>query len=217
MLGSAFYTYLIRKFKRTDKETECYQAMTDIIADMRLQFNSEDAKAEAAIIGISTLGDYKLTLPTDFGHLIGDITYIDSSANSARTLNKISKESYDRKYSDRLYDTYGNMYSGEPIDYCIFDNLAYLGPVPDSVSYTYQINYTSDDYTEITSATADVPFTDSYRNVLRSGVLAELHEGLENYEESGYWRNMYLQGLGKIAGNDDENINDNEAIQYNGV
>ena len=185
MTGANFYTYVLKKFIRTDKETEAYQATTDIIADMRIQFNSEPFKEEAYIVGISTLGEYRIAVPSDFGHIIGDITCIEPDSNDRKELNKIDKQEYDRRYADRLFDTYGDMYSARPFDWCLYGDQFFIGPVPDKVTYKYQINYTTEDYTEVTSGTADVPFSDRHRNTLRSGVLSELHELLETTKKLG--------------------------------
>lgn len=217
MTGAEFLAYVIRKFKRTDKSTEIYQATTDIIADMRLQFDSEDYKEEAYIVGIDTLGDYRIATPNDFGHIIGNVTCVDVDSNSNRELNKISKAAYDEKYSDRLYSSVGDISTGEPVDFCIYGKQIFVGPVPDSITYKYQINYTTEDYSEVDADTDPVPFSDRYRNILRQGVLMELHDGLENYEESGYWRALYTDGLGKIVGNDEDNIQDNDAVSFSGV
>ena len=214
MTGTNFLAYIKRKFIRTDKDTECYEAMTDIIADIRLRTDSEDYKEEAYISGISTLGDYRIALPSDFGHILGEISVIDSSSDqNYGTIMKISKEKYDTLYGDRLLTNYND---GVPKHFCIFAEQIYIGPVPDSTSYRYQINYTTENYTEMTSD-AEIPFTDRYRNIIRAGVLMELHDGLENYEESNYWRVIYNDGVEKIIKNYNDNIDDNQPLEYAGI
>jgi len=217
MTGPEFLAYVKRVFKRTDKDTELYEAMTDTITDMRLQIHAEDYKEEAYIAGITTLGDYRISLPSDFGHLIGNVTLIDNDGAYVKTLNKISKQSYDSKYGDRLYTTTSNIEDAIPSDFCIYANQIYLGPVPDSTTYRYQINYTTEDSDDIDSSTTSVPFTDSYRNVVRAGTLAEIYAGLEAFDESNYWRAMYVDGLVKIKANDDSNIADSESVVYHGI
>jgi len=218
MTGAEFYAYVLRKFKRTDKSTEAYEAMTDVIADMRLQFLSEDYKEEAYSSGISTIGEYKLGLPSDFGHLIGDISVTDTSADEEWwTLKKVSKQEYDDMYLDRLLTDSDKVDKDCPVHYCIYANQIFVGPVPDKTTYRYQFNYTTEPTAEVTSATDPVPFTGyNERNTLRAGVLAELYDGMENYEESQYWRGMYMQGLSKIAINDGTNVADNDPIAYGG-
>ena len=218
MDGASFYAYVLRKFKRTDKETEAYEAMTDVIADMRVQFLSEDYKEETYSSGISALGEYKLGLPSDFGHMIGNITVTETGADEEYdTLEKISKQRYDELYPERLLTSTANMDLDTPIHFCVYGKQIMVGPVPDKTTYRYQFNYTTEDYTEVTSATDPVPFTDRYRNTLRAGVLAELYDGVENFQESQYYRSVYLDGLNKIAMNDETNTQDNDSVQYSGV
>ena len=216
MTGAEWKTYVLNKFKRTDKDTELYQATTDIIADMRLQFDSEDYKDEAYTAGISTLGEYKMALPSDFGHIIGVVSLIDSATNQEYDpLVKISKEEYDSRTSDRLLTSNQNF--GIPESFCIYGKELFISPVPDKTTYRYQINYTTEDFAEIASSTTSVPFSDRYRNVLRCGVLAELYDGMENFDEANYWRTMYTAGLLKIKQNDDDNVQDDESVCYRGI
>ena len=57
MTGSDFLTYVKRKFPRSDKDTELYEAMTDIVSDIKYAVKTEDAKEEAYVASISTIGD----------------------------------------------------------------------------------------------------------------------------------------------------------------
>lgn len=215
MTGSEFYTYVLKKFKRTDKSTEAYQATTDIIADIRLRLKTEGYKEEAYIVGITSLGDYRIALPSDFGHIIGEVLLSNPTENqNYGTLKKISKQLYDEKFQDRTLTT--PVY-GVPQYFCIYAGQLYLGPVPDKITYSYQINYTTESYTEVTSSTDPVPFTNLYRNIVRAGVLAELHDGLENYEESGYWRELYNRGVAEIEKNERDNLTPLDNAQYNGI
>jgi len=218
MTGQEFRDYVVRKFIRTDKDTELYEATTDIIADMRLQFLSEDFKEETYSSGISTVGEYKLGLPTDFGHIIGDISVTDTDEDTEYgTLQKISKQRYDELYGDRLLASTTNMDLGIPKHYCIYAKQIFIGPVPDLTTYRYQFNYTTESFTEVTAATDPVPFTDRHRNTVRAGVLAELYDGMENFQEAQYYRSMYIDGLGKLAANDETNTQDDAGVCYRGI
>lgn len=218
MTGSEFLAYVKRVFKRTDKDTEIYEATADIIADIRLQIKAEDYKEEAYVTsGISALGDYRLALPNDFGHIIGEIKLVDDSGGYTRTLKKISKQTYDKLYSDRLHASTSDVTLAPPVHFCIYAKQIFLGPVPDSTSYIYHINYTTEDYAAITSSTDPVPFSERYRTILRAGVLSEVYMGLEAFEEANYWRQIYVDGLIKIKSNEDQNISDNEGVVYHGI
>jgi hypothetical protein len=217
MTGSQFKDYVVRVFKRTDKDAEIYEATTDIVADMRIQMKAELYKEEAYIAGISTLGDYKIGLPTDFGHLIGNITVVDDASGYTGTLQKISKVAYDDKYGDRLFTNVNDMDKSIPNDFCIYGGQIFLGSVPDSTSYKYYINYTTESFTEITAATAVVPFTDKYRRVLRAGVLHEIYMGLEFFDEANYWKGEYTEGVMKLVANDADNIASKDGVVYHGI
>jgi hypothetical protein len=147
--------------------------------------------------------------------MIGGVTVVDVDTDDVYPpLNKISKQEYDRKYGDRLLSDEDE---DVPQDFCIYGNQIYLGPVPDKVTYKYQINYTTEAYTEVDASTDPVPFATKYRNTLRAGVLMEMHDGLENYEEAGYFRGVYDLGVELIRKNDAENIQDEECVRYHGI
>ena len=219
MTGAEFLAYVIRKFIRTDKDTEIYEAVTDIIADIQYDTKLEAVKEEAYIVGITTLGEYRIALPSDFENLIGNITIVEPNTNDSHVLTKISKQEYDLRYSDRLYSAYANMISGMPKDFCIYGGQIFLGPVPDKIAYKYQMNYSTSVITSISASTTSVPFTTNYkeRNVLRDGVLAELYNGLENYEESNYWRALYTVGKQAMVQKNDRNIDDSNTVMYRGI
>ena len=218
MTGAEFLAYVKRKFKRTDKDTEIYEAATDTIADMRLQIVSERYKEEAYLSGIDVLGEYRLAVPSDFGHMIGDVSITETGNDEYyKPLEKISKLKYDELYGDRLLTNVSNVSTGVPKHFCVYGDQIFLGPVPDLTTYRYQINYTTEGYDEVAADTDPVPFTTKYRNILRAGVLSEVHDGLESYEESNYWRAIYTTGLRKIMDNDDSNISDSELVRYSGV
>ena len=217
MTGEEVRDYIVRKFKRTDKDTEIYEAITDIVADMRLRIMSDNYSEEAYIAGIETLGDYRIAVPTDMGHFIGNISVTETGDDkSYPDLIKISKNRYDELYVKRLLTTVANRGSGTPKHFCIYGQQIFIGPVPDKTTYVYQINFTTEAFTAVTSATTDVPFSTRYRNTIRSGVMRELHNGLENYEESMFWDNLYLNELVKILDNDRENKADDEGMEYSG-
>jgi len=221
MTGQEIRDYVVRKFKRTDKDTEVYDAITDVISDMNVRFKSEDYKEETYVAGISTVGEYQIALPTDFGHLTGNISIIDTAADEYYPeLTKISKNTYDQKYPDRLLSSTGKMNLDVPREFCIYAGQIYLGPVPDKTTYQYQLNYTTENTSVITSATATVRFTSElrHRNILRNGVLFELHDGLGNFEEAAYYKALYLADLQAIV--DMERINSSatsENVSYTGI
>jgi hypothetical protein len=74
MSGSDFRDYLVtsRGFKRDDKDSELYDAITDAIQIMRRRFGFDEAEVEAgASDTIDTLGQWQLDLESDLGLLLG--------------------------------------------------------------------------------------------------------------------------------------------------
>lgn len=218
MTGAQMYTYCLAILKRTDKSTEVYEAMTDTVRDMRLRFLSEDFKQINTALAISTIGNYSVALPTDFGHLIGDVMMKDTSSDeSYPSLNKISIEEYNQKYSDRFNTAVGNKDTGIPYDYCIFGGNLLVGPPVDKTTYEFRFAYSTEDEVEVSSVTANVPFTDRYRKTVRYGVLKEMYLLLENYEEADLWSKLYEADLQKIIENDRQNVKDNLPMKYSGI
>lgn len=213
MTGSAFYTYLLREFKRTDKETEAYDAITDAVLEMRLRDPIEDFKVEAyTAAGITALGDYRVDLPTDFGLLMGNAKILDG--NSSWELNKLTKTDFDEKYPD-INETAA--LRQKPIDFCVFANQLLLGPVPDSTSYTYEIPYTTDLAAEITSATTSVPFTSRFREVLRDVALGKLYKLVRDFERAEYYRQMGEAGIRRVFSRERQNVGAPMTVPYQGV
>jgi len=220
MTGQEFLDYTIRKFKRDDKDTELLEATTDTISLMRIKFNPEKYKQEAFLQGISTLGDYALGVPVDFGQIIGLIRVVDTDSDQDYpNLNKISKQEYDELYPDVLLDSATSKNPGVPRDFCLYGEQFLIGPVPDKTTYKYYINYTIEDASDVTVDTTAVPFTEElrHRNVLRNGVLFELHDGLENFEEASYYKSLFLDGLNDIILQEARNVaSDGSGIIYHG-
>ena len=218
MTGLEWNAYVVRKFKRGDKDTELYEATTEIIADMRRKFISDEYSQEAYLAGISTVGDSRMAVPSDLGHFIGTISMTDTDDDSEYTpLIKLSKQEFDGLYSDRLLSSADNMNTGVPKHFCIYATQVHLGPVPDRTTFRYQINYSTEAFTAVVAGTTDVPFSGKYRNILRSGVLSELHDGLENYQEAQYWLSKYNNDLYIIANQEKENRTDESQVQYHGI
>lgn len=217
MTGAEFLAYVKRTFKRTDKDTEIYEATADVIADIRLQLKTEDYKTESTAVGITSLGEYRIQLPTNFRHLIGQVTLIDDSSGFTIDLKKISKQEYDNLYGDRLHSSFSNVNDSVPVHFCVYSKQIFIGPVPDLITYKYHISYATEDYAAITSSTDPVPFSEKYRVMLRNGVLAEVFAGVESFDEANYWRQLYVDGLLKLKANEDNNISDNQSVYYHGI
>lgn len=181
MSGPDFLAYVLRIFKRTDKDTELYDAITDAVTELRRIYSFDESEVEITSTDtISVLGDFKFSLESDNGLLIGDIEVIDG--DDSRPVIKISKEKYDLLYPNSASATATR---DKPKHFAVFAGVVYLGPVPDSISYTYRLNY-SKRGTTISAASVSVPFTQDYREPLRYGVLAKAFDGLDADLASAY-------------------------------
>ena len=213
MTGAEFYAYILRVFKRTDKETEVYEAITDVIMEMKLLYAFEDFKVEDYSQGIGTLGDYKIQLPTNFQHIIGKVRCYDDNGIE-RVFTKRTKETFDRLYPN---PNSADANRSVPRDFCIFGGMLLVGDVPDSLDYYYEFSCSTEEGTAIVTGTTEVPFTDRYRKTLRQLVLGELYANLGYDEEAAKWKGLGGQGLVAITASEDFNIDATESVDYQGV
>lgn len=190
--ASDWEAYVLRTFKRTDKTTELYDATNEAIAEIRRSIRTSREEKETAITdAISTLGDYKMDLETDFGMMVSDV-FIRGSGDGYY-LTPISKSMFDNLYSK--WGT-GSSERGRPRHYCLFAGQILVGPIPDSINYTYVISYTKDDHVLVTASTVSVPFTTTdYREILKHGVLWRLYGLVENDDQAGKYKAFWDQEL----------------------
>ena len=207
MAGSDWRDYVLRLgFKRTDKDAELYEATTDAIQEMRRRFMFDEAEIDMTTTDtISTLGDFKLDLESNFGLLLGIVLEDDDTGTPLR---QVSKAQFDELYPSINVDTD----RGYPEHFTVYAGQIYIGPAPDQTSYLYRINYSTRAGT-ITSSTTSVPFTNLYRDVLADNVLARLYKGLEDYEKSAMHKAAYEEQMvyserreRKNAGNSNFNV-----------
>jgi hypothetical protein len=213
MTGAEFETYLLQSFKRTDKTTEIYNALTDVVMDIKIQMNSEDFKTERCTAEISVAGNYTFAAQSNFGHLIGDVTLVNPAGGSW-PLIKVSKTIFDAYYPGQ-HQT--DVITGSPRHYCVFGKTFYIGPTPDLTTYKYQYNYTTEAATAMNSATAAVPFCDRYRQYVKDMVLARLYLDLDDDEKATKYLQLGAAGLLKIINNENNNVEATTFIRYSGV
>ncbi len=201
MSGSALYNYVLRTFKRTDKETEVYDAITDTLVDMCERFGFEDTKVEAyTTSGITALGDYKIDLPSDFGRLLGDVRWSDQ--DDGYVLKSLSKREFHEMFQDPDGD---DPIDGEPTHYCVFNNQILLGPIPDDTTYEYQIDYSTFPTDAITSISTEVIFTDKARECVKFGTLSRLYESMEEWDLAAKYKGKFEEELGQFVAREKEN------------
>lgn len=183
--GSEWRDYVLRLgFKRTDKDTELYEATTDAIQEMRRRFNFDEAAQELLTTdAITVLGDFKIDLESDFGILIG--VAVEDGAN-ATPLIPMTKAQFAFTYPD-INVTADR---GYPKHFCVYKGQIQIGPIPSTTDYYYRMTYAARAAT-ILSTTVGVPFTANYRDILADNVMARLYKGLEEYEKAGVHRNDF--------------------------
>ena len=193
MTGSDFLAYILRKgFKRTDKNTEVYEAITDAIQVMRRRFSFDEAETEITSTDtLATSGEFKIDIESDMGLLQGVIMEDDTDAHQ---LKRLPKAQFDELYPDiNVTDD-----QGYPEHYCVFDGQIYVGPIPDATDYVFRLCYSLRAGT-ITSSTVGVPFTDLYREVLADKTLELLYESLEEYDRAGYHAQKFEAGFAEAV------------------
>lgn len=215
MNGEDWLDYVIRAFKRTDKDTEILDATKDCIDEMRrrLEF-PEDETYTTVTDTITTLGDYVMALETDFGKIIS-VVFQESDGSSGENLVQISRGQYDQKYAP--FGT-GASSRGRPKEFCVFGGNILIGPVPDQVNYTYKLSYYSDDRETILSTTESVPFTNKYRETLRRGVLARLFaEIVKDDAQAAKFGSLFDNDMKTIEERDDRNRTGVMVTKYSGI
>jgi hypothetical protein len=218
MTGSELLAYVKKIFVRTDKDTELYECMTDIVVDMRLRLLSDDYSYETTISSALSEGEYIIGVPSDFGHLLtSGVGIRDTSADDVyNPLQKISKARFDEIYQDNFSSTTSNRNTGTPCHYAYFGRQIFVGPAVDHGNYEFRLNYTTDGVADIISTTDPVPFTDKYRRIVRDGVLMLIYKQLEAYALADRYEADYERGLSKIQSNDDFNNLEHSPMVYNG-
>lgn len=212
MLGSSFYDYLLKSFKRTDKESEAYQAITDTVRDIRLRIVSNLDKTTNVTATVA-LGATTVALPTGYGHLISDPLVEDTGSNDTYPpLVRMDKQTFNEQYPDL---SNGDL-TGTPLAYCVFADNIVFAPATDKATYRFRFDYTPYGSADITSVTADVPFSDRYREIVRYGALQRLYETMQNYADAQQAQNQYEAGLFKIQADFNALESGNSPVQYQG-
>lgn len=201
MTGAELLTYCKETFKRTDKDSELYKAITDTIMDMKIRFTPEDFKVISYTSGVDVIGEYYYELPDNFGYLIGRIKILDGS--DSYPLGKISKSTYDQYQANPAFS---GVNTSKPQAFCIYGNQVYLYPVPDSLDYQYEMNYTEEDATVVDANTAYVDFSDRYRECLKYGTLARMYIDLQDDQEAMKYNQLYDNSLNLIISREEKNL-----------
>jgi len=196
MTLSAFKTYVRQNFKRTDKDTELVQAYNDMITWVAVRMPVGNYKFQAWINTVVGQEDYPV--PTNAIHVFHPIRLLDGAASgdSGFQLEKLTKEEYDlREPNPNRTDPS----TGSPEAYTIFSRSILLTPIPDSIEYLIEINWSK--RPTALSADADLPGLGAeWDEVLRQGTLERLYESVGMLQEAQYWAAKYRDGEGNPVG-----------------
>jgi hypothetical protein len=135
-----------------------------------------------------------MDLETNHGMFVSDVFIRDSG--NGYYLKPISKSAFDYKYSKWGTGASGR---GRPRHYTVYGGQVLVGPIPDSINYTYVFSYTKENYGVVTGATTSIPFTKlDYREIMKHGVLFRIYGLVENDDQAGKYKAFWDQGLSEI-------------------
>jgi len=212
MTGAEFKDYIVRTFIRTDKDDEIYEAITDVINTIKQRYPFEAFKKISYVVAFDEVGEYSFKLPEDLDHIIGDVIFQNSGESIP--LIKVSKERYDQL---EPFPDDPEVSTGRPSHYTLYQNAVYLHPVPDSISYRYQINYATNSQDPILSGTIAVPFTDFNRLMLKELVLGKMFADLGDDVEGKKHRDEGELLLGLLVEKEKTEIETVETVEYKDI
>ena len=193
-----FLTYVISVFKRTDKNTEIYQALNDTIKDIAAREPFEDYSFQSWVPTVAAQEDY--LLPTNLLHLSHPIRCLEGSAtnDSGKDLTLLTKEEYDviEPNPNRT-----DPQTGEPWAYAIWSNAILLTDLPDDSGWILEINWGKRP-ADLDADSDQSSFNTAWDEILQWGTLWRVFAGIGLYEEAAYWEHKYedpLKGIPKMV------------------
>lgn len=189
-----FLAYVKRIFKRTDKDTEIYEALNETIKDIGTRGPFPGYAFTSYTPCVVEQEDYPL--PTDLLHISHPIKLLDGSAtgDSGAPLEFISKAEYDIREPNPNRTSPA---TGKPTAYTIYSNQIMLTPIPDSTDYLIEIDWGK--IPPSLSADSDTAaFQEVGDEVIKWGTLWRLFAGVGLYEDADYWRNLYEGGVERM-------------------
>lgn len=209
--AAEFLTFVKRAFKRTDKDTELLEATNNVIREIRRRHPFNELYVESYTTGITTLGQYVLDVPSNFGTIVGDLI-LQKTDTDYYPLQQLPKDEFDRLYPN---PTSTNVSKNQPQHYCMFGTKIIIGPVPDSVSYLYTLSYSTKLSTDLTS-TSTMPFDDFLEGIKR-GVLRNIYADMGDDGEATKWATLFEKDFAEYVAQDRENTRSPRRADYHGI
>jgi hypothetical protein len=198
--GSSLRDYIVNSgWLRDDMDEQLYEAMTDTVLEMEQLFDFDERKIEGTTTDtIVALGDYKIAMEADLGHLIS-VVIIDGAFS--RPLIPASKALFDALYPNPTADND----RGFPERFCPFGGYILVGPAPDRVTYQYRMAYSQRLVSSIDELTNPVPFSAKYREVIKDGVLGRLFKNVKNWDAADRFNSDYATGVARAIAQEKKN------------
>jgi hypothetical protein len=196
MILSAFKTYVLQDFKRTDKDTELIQAYNDSIVYVAVLMPHGGYKYQSYVPTVVAQPNYPL--PNDLIHLIHPIRLLEGSGtnDSGYPLDHITKQEYDVIEPN---PNRANPSTGKPQEYCIFSRAILPTPIPDLSTYLLEIDWSKRPV--VLSGNNDLHSLGSeWDEVLKWMTLTRLNAGIELFQEAQYWETKYQDSEGNPIG-----------------
>jgi len=210
MTGQEFRDYVVRTFIRTDKDTEIYEATTDVVQMLMTSYPFDDFKTIKADASIASGNSF--TLESDFLRFDSPMMCLDTDAGWE--LEQLTADDYERRFG--LYNAVSTE-TGVPQAFCVVNGTVYVGPRPDVATYAYRYIYEYYQSAAIVAGTTTVPFTTINRKMLKHYVLGALYDELENQELANKHNAIGLAILTKMVDIDLRNTQGAITVKYQGA
>lgn len=184
---SDFVIYVLLDLVRTDKNTQLIQGYNDMIMWVATHMPFGNYKFQSYVNTSIGVEDYPL--PADLIHILHPIRFLEGSGtnDSGYEMNHLSKQEYDFKWPN---PNRTSPPTDKPYDYCIYSRSILVGPVPDKITYLFEINW-SKRVTDM-SEDADVPSIGSeWDEIFKFGTLERVYAGMGQLDKANYWGGKY--------------------------
>jgi len=190
-----FLSYVKNEFKRTDKDSEIYEALDDTLYDLTTEHDFHVHQTEQSISLIADTYEYSLT-SYSMSMLLGPVLYLDDTGD-ADPLIKLSKASFDLRFPDLTATDFDK---DEPQYYAVYGNAIFIAPFPDTVTTESILVPISTIATKLVGDSDTPAFEDQWREVIKFGVLFRVWTQLGDFGKSQAQDNLllYQRGIEKM-------------------
>jgi len=188
MTRGEFLTYIKRDFKRTDKDTEIYNAYNDTLRDICSRGEPLEGYAFQSWIPC-VVGQEDYPLPVNLLYLHHPVRLITNAANDdGYNLIFVDKERYDElePNPNRASPT-----KAHPTRYTVYSNSILVSPIPDSTALLLEINWGRATTTVSNDNDTHNLLAGQWDEIIKYGTLMRLYNGLGLYEDAQVFERLY--------------------------